>query len=258
MPAKSMKDVSVLPGTFQRKASAASRGRRWKCVITFPTDRIVAVGRTKDGRQRQRDGNSGGGVGWREGASAGLPGIPRNSSWLQPLAAQLSAPASSFYSPACLKDKTGASDKCRLIRNSAKFSFKWRSRCWGAPTARVNISLQITCARWTLEADSLGAKQTAWQSVQVSVSVWAACPGLISNSTPQERELEYKPRRCSSSLYSSTTIKTFWMLTSFGAKNARYLSHQPNRWSTNKLLCHFRTVAKCLKGYWIKWWIKSG
>lgn len=46
-----------------------------------------------------------------EGASAGLPGILRNSSWPPPSAARLSAPASSFYSPACLKDKTGASDK---------------------------------------------------------------------------------------------------------------------------------------------------
>lgn len=107
-----MKDVLVLPGIFQRKANAASRGHRWKCVITFPTDGIAVAGRTKDGRQRQRNGNSGGRVEWREGVSAGLPGILRNSSWLQPSAARLSAPAWSFYSPACLKDKTGASDKC--------------------------------------------------------------------------------------------------------------------------------------------------
>lgn len=106
-----MKDVSVLPGIFQRRANVASRGRRWRCVITLLTDGIVAVGRTKDGWQRQRNGNSGRPVERREGLGAGLPGILRNSSWLQTSAARLSAPASSFYSPACLKDKTGASDK---------------------------------------------------------------------------------------------------------------------------------------------------
>lgn len=214
--------------------------------------------RWSDGQKtagKDRNGNSGGRVEWREGVSAGLPGILRNSSWLQPSAARLSAPASSFYSPACLKDKTGASDKCVAASWSETGQNSFSNDNCGAPTAHAKISLQVT---WTLEADSRGAKQAAWQSVHVYVSVWAACPGLISNSTPQEMKLEYKPRWCSPSLYASTTEKTFRMLPSFGAKNAGYLSRQPNRWSTNKLLCHFRTVAKWLRGCWIKWWIKSG
>lgn len=146
--------------------------RRWKCVITFPTDGIVAVGRTKDGWQRQRNGNSGGRVGWRDGASAALPGILRNSSWLQPSAARLSALASSFYSPACLKDKTGASDKRRLIRNSARFFlFQMTIAVLRCPNCMCEDLLQITCNIRSLEADSLGAKQTSWQSMQVYVSV---------------------------------------------------------------------------------------